>query len=380
MDAQNKVKLLAESARHDICLTCSPPAGRVADDIGHWLYPAALPRGGHVTLLKVLQTNVCDNNCGYCAQRRGRDTRRTSFTPDELAATFMEMQHKKLVTGLFLSSGIHDSPARSMDRTLATVELLRRRYRFSGYIHLKILPGVSMAHVEQAVRLATRVSVNLEAPAGRFLRQIAPDKRFEELVKPMVWARDLINGSGGMWSTGGQTTQFVVGASGESDRELLTTVSHLYRDVNLRRAYFSAFVPIDHTPLESQAATPLWREHRLYQSDSLMRQYGFAFDDLVFDEEGNLPAEGDPKQMWADRHPERFPVEINRADRHELMRVPGIGPTSADRIVTLRRQSPLRSLHDLASVGAVSQRAAPYVLLNGRRPPYQIPLPEWAAA
>ncbi len=177
MDIRQKVEFLAESARHDVCRGCGD--SRVADDIGRWRYPAALPDGGHVSLLKILQSNVCENNCRYCAQRRGRDMRRTTFSPDDLAATFVEMHRKGLVRGLFLSSGINGNAARSMDRTLATVELLRRRYHYAGYIHLKILPGVSMAHVEQAVRLATRVSVNLEAPAGQFLQQIAPDKRFE---------------------------------------------------------------------------------------------------------------------------------------------------------------------------------------------------------
>jgi len=374
LDVRQKIQLLGESAQYDICVTCGTHASRQADDLGRWIYPAVLPDGKRVALLKVLQSNACRNDCHYCAQRVGRDTRRTAFTPDELAATFDEMVRRGLVSGLFLSSAVSGSPMASMDRTLATVELVRKRYRFTGYIHLKILPGVSMAHVEQAVRLATRVSVNLEAPTPQHLQRIAPDKAFEELVKPMTWARDLIKGSGGALASGGQTTQFVVGAAGESDQDILSVTSRLYRDVNLRRAYFSAFQPVAGTPLEGVPSTPPLREHRLYQSDFLMRQYGFRFQDLVFDGDGNLPSEADPKQIWAEHHPEQFPLEVNRAGREELLRVPGIGPESATRIANLRNRGTFHTLKDLERIGVVAERAAPYILLDGKRPPYQLRL------
>lgn len=377
MDVRQKIQLLGESAQYDICVACGANEHRQVDDLGRWIYPAVLPDGQRVSLLKVLQTNACHNNCYYCAQRASRDNRRTAFSPDELATTFDQMHRRGLVKGLFLSSALAGTAAASMDRCLATVELLRGRYQFQGYIHLKLLPGVSMAHVEQAVRLATRVSVNLEAPSPAHLERIAPDKAFSDLVKPMIWAHDLTVASGRALVPGGQTTQFVVGAAGESDREILGVTSDLYRQVNLRRAYFSAFQPVPGTPLEGLPATRPLREHRLYQSDFLMRQYGFGYHELVFDGEGNLPFEADPKRIWAQHHPERFPIEINRACWEELIRVPGIGPRSARRIVNARRRGTLRTLQDLQRMGVASERSAPYVLLGGRRPAYQLSL--WAS-
>ena len=310
MDVLHKIQMLGESAQYDICVACGSQEGRRLDDLGRWIYPAVLPDGQRISLLKVLQTNACHNDCYYCAQRASRDARRTAFSPDELAATFDAMNRRGLVKGLFLSSALAGNAVGSMDRCLATVELLRKRYEFRGYIHLKLLPGASMAQVEQAVRMATRVSVNVEAPSPARLQRIAPDKAYPELLKPMTWAHDLIAASGGSLAPGGQTTQFVVGAAGESDREILGATSQLYRQVDLRRAYFSAFQPVRGTPLEGLPATRSLREHRLYQSDFLMRQYGFGYHELVFDGEGNLPFEADPKRIWAQHHPERFPVEV----------------------------------------------------------------------
>jgi predicted DNA-binding helix-hairpin-helix protein len=255
------------------------------------------------------------------------------------------------------------------------VELVRKRYAFPGYVHLKILPGATFAHVERAVQLATRVSVNLEAPNAERLARIAPRKDFAaNLLQPMHWVKSLIEASGGCLVPAGQTTQFVVGAAGESDREILMTTAQLYRGMRLARAYFSAFQPVVDTPLESHPPTPPLREHRLYQSDWLLRQYDFTFEDLIFDEAGNLPREADPKMIWAQVHPERFPIEINRANREELLRVPGLGPRSVARILRLRRQGAFRTLTDLKKIGAVASRAAPFILLDGKRPPYQMSL------
>jgi len=375
MRGLEKVEFLGQAARYDLCGACGPQAHRLRDDIGRWIYPAVLPDGKHVLLLKVLLTNACENDCLYCANRRGRDFRRLSFTPEELAWTFDQMRRRGLVQGLFLSSGVCDA-TRTMDRMLAAVELIRRKYGFGGYIHLKILPGVSKAHVEQALRLASRVSVNLEAPNPRRLSLIAGNKDFEkDLLQPIRWIKELREARGGRLAPAGYTTQFVVGAAGESDWELLSTVWKLYRELGLSRAYFSAFQPIPDTPLEGHPPTPPLREHRLYQADFLLRKYGFSLHELVFDERGNLPAQADPKMMWALTHPHRFPVEVNRASREELLRVPGIGPRSASRIVKRRRESKIRSLSDLRKMGALAERAAPFILLNGKRPPSQLRLP-----
>lgn len=373
MDTRQKIEVLGRGAQYDLCgEACGTEAHRVRDDLGRWIYPAVLPDGQRVNLLKILLTNACENNCYYCANRAGRNFQRLSFTPDELAYAFDQMYRKGLVHGLFLSSGVCNA-SRTMDRMIATVELIRRRYAFPGYIHLKILPGANFSHVEQAVQLANRVSVNLEAPNRERLARIAPHKDFDsQLLQPLYWAKCLIEE--GKRASVTQTTQFVVGAAGESDRELLATTAQLYRELGLARVYFSAFQPIEDTPLESHPPTPLLREHRLYQSDFLLRKYGFTVEDLVFDDSGNLPGEADPKLMWARTHPECFPVEVNRASREELLRVPGIGPTLASRILKLRRKSKLRELSDLQRIGVVVKRAAPFVLLDGKQPPCQLSL------
>jgi putative DNA modification/repair radical SAM protein len=333
-----------------------------------------MPDGKRVKLLKVLLTNFCEKNCAYCANGIDRDVRRTSFVPDELARLFDQMVQRKLVEGLFLSSGISGSAQRTMDRMLATVELVRKRYQFNGYVHHKLLPGATRAQVERAGQIAQRVSVNLEAPNSQRLGQIAPLKDRDEVLNPMRWASEFIKRGEGRWAPSGQTTQFVVGAADESDREILTTASYLYQKLDLHRAYFSAFQPGPGTPLESKPHTPAWREHRLYQTDFLLRLYDFRLDELVFDDQGRLPQEADPKTLWARAHPEFYPVEINHAPRDALLRVPGIGPRSASRILHGRRQTRLRSLADLRGAGAVASRAAPFILIGGKRPPHQLPL------
>jgi putative DNA modification/repair radical SAM protein len=376
MDTFEKVEILGRSAQYDLCgEACGTDAARKKDDLRRWIYPAVLPDGKRVFMLKILQSNVCQKDCYYCANRASRDFRRVSFAPEELARAFDQMHRKGLVKGLFLSSGVCGDAGRTMDQMIATVELVRKRYAFSGYVHLKILPGATFAHVERAVQLATRVSINLEAPNAERLARIAPRKDFAaNLLQPMHWTKGLIEASGGRLVPAGQTTQFVVGAAGESDREILITTARLYKEIRLARAYFSAFQPVVDTPLEGHSPTPPLREHRLYQSDWLLRQYDFTFEDLIFDKAGNLPREADPKMIWAQVHPERFPIEVNRASREELLRVPGLGPRSVARILRLRHQGTFRTLTDLKKTGAVASRAAPFILLDGKRPPYQMSL------
>ena len=269
MDVTQKIAALGESAQYDLCSACGA-ATRTRDDLGRWIYPAALPDGKRVRVLKVLMTNICEKNCYYCGVRASRDVPRTTFTPDELAQAFDRLFRADLVDGLFLSSGICAGADRAMERMLATVELLRVHYGFPGYVHLKLLPGSSDSHIERALQLAHRVSVNLEAPNADRLAAIAPRKDFyEELARPMRIAKKLIDDSGGRLAPAGQTTQFVVGASGEPDLEILSTTARLYHELDLRRAYFSAFQPVPGTPLDALESTPAWREHRLYQADWL---------------------------------------------------------------------------------------------------------------
>jgi predicted DNA-binding helix-hairpin-helix protein len=373
MDKLEKMKLLAHAAQYDLCAACGTQAPRVRDEIGRWLYPAVLPNGKTVSLLKILQSNACENDCFYCGSRRSRNGPRLTLSPQELAWSFDQLARTGRAQGLFLSSAVCHDAGRTMAEMIATVELLRFKYGFRGYIHLKLLPGCESAAVERAVQLADRVSVNLEAPNPQRLQRLSADKRFaEDLLQPMQYAKRFRDQELG--ARAGLTTQFVVGAAGESDEEILRTVDGLYRQVGLTRAYFSAFQPVPGTPLENLRATPPLREHRLYQSDFLFRYYGLAFDDLAFDKSGALFAAADPKMVWAQRHPEYFPIEINHASREQLLRVPGIGPRSARRILQMRREGRVHRIEDLRAVGAVAQRAAPFILLNGCRPLQQLSL------
>ncbi|MBI5876324.1 MAG: putative DNA modification/repair radical SAM protein [Chloroflexi bacterium] len=334
------------------------------------------PDGKRLTVLKTMLSSFCARNCYYCPWRRGRDLPRTQFAPEELAAAFVQMHTRRLVEGLFLSSGVHGRSAWTMDRLIATTEILRRKHHFSGYVHLKIMPGADEASVEAAMQYADRISINLEAPTPERLARLAPEKNLYADLEPTLYWANQINArrrARGLKAVS-TTTQFVVGATGETDREIVGTVGRLAREARLSRAYYSAFHPVADTPLDGLPAEDPRREHRLYQADFLMRQYGFAAGELEFDEAGNLPRHTDPKLMHALRHPERFPLEINRATRDELLRVPGIGPLSADRILQLRRAGALRDIRALERIGMATRRAAPFILLNGRRPTQQLPL------
>jgi len=324
--------------------------------------------GRTVKLLKVLQTNVCEFDCFYCEHRASRDVPRTYVSPDELAKTFMQLHRARLVEGLFLSSGITRKVDTMQERIVQTAEILRRRYRFRGYIHLKIMPGSSPAAVERTVQLADRVSLNLEAPTPKHLSRLSSKKEFfDGILTRMVWINRLTEEQPGL-ARAGQITQFVVGAAGESDLDLLQTTDRLYREIRLRRAYFSAFSPIPDTPLDHVPPAPLLRQHRLYQADWLLRFYGFSVDELAFDEQGLLPLAADPKLTWALRHPERFPLELSTAPPELLLRVPGIGPLSAKRIVEVRRTTAITDLAQLTRLGVVAKRAAPFLFLGGRAP------------
>ncbi|HSN74131.1 MAG TPA: radical SAM protein [Anaerolineae bacterium] len=379
-DVYDKVNLLGQQAQYDLCEGQGQPtplSPQRIPDVSDSVATVIGQGGRRVPLLRILQTSACEKNCYYCPFRAGRRLRRTTLEPDELAAAFDQMQRKGLIEGLFLSSGIVGT-VRTMDRMLATVELVRQKYQWRGYVHLKLLPNAEEAQIERAALLADRLSVNLEAPNEARLARLAPKKDFDHgLVEPLqrAWAivRRLRN-QGHAVASAGAVTQYVVGPAGESDLELLTASQRLYRQVGLRRAYYSAFSPVDDTPLQEEPPTPPLREHRLYQADFMLRQYGFNAEELPFDREGNLPHDRDPKLAWAAQHPESFPVEINRAPQRALLRVPGIGPLGAAAIVQARRSDRLRSLQDLQRLGVRSQQAAPFILFDGRAPSHQLRL------
>jgi predicted DNA-binding helix-hairpin-helix protein len=325
-------------------------------------------------MLKILQTNACEKDCYYCATRCQREQPRATFQPDELARLFDQIHRARLAEAIFISSGVVGGGTRTLERMLATAELLRTRYAFRGYMHLKLMPGAEPAAIARALQLAERVSVNLEVPSSEHLARLSSTKRFtEELLAPLQIARRLMDNDPALRHKT-MTTQFVVGAADETDREITARAAQLYRELHLARVYYSAFQPIENTPLENRAPTPLLREHRLYQADFLLRQYGFTFDELIFDARGDLATAADPKTVWALHHPEFFPIEVNRASREALLRVPGIGPLSARRILQLRRTCKLRTLEQLARLGANAERAAPFILLDGYAPAHQLTL------
>lgn len=350
------------------------PAKR-EDDI--YVGQATLPNGQRIKLLKSLLTSACERNCNYCPFRAGRDFRRATFKPDEFAQVFMALHRAGAVDGLFISSGITGGGVITQDKLIATAEILRYKYQYQGYLHLKIMPGAERAQVERAMQLADRVSINLEAPNTQRLELLAPRKQFlEELLEPLRWVdeirRDQPDSQGwrGRWPS--SVTQFVVGAVGESDLELLHTTEYLYRRLHLRRAYYSRFNPIPATPLENQPAESIKREYRLYEASFLLRDYGFSLEELPFEKDGRLPLEVDPKLAWARRNLAETPIEINRASRSQLLRVPGIGPKSVEAILSARRQTKIRSLIDLRKIGVNATRAAPFILLDGKKPAHQL--------
>jgi predicted DNA-binding helix-hairpin-helix protein len=377
MDAVQKLKLLGPATRfepaEEVLVSRRPENRQRANDLAECVHHAVMPGGKRIALLKTLLTSACERDCRYCAFRQGRDFRRATFSPNELARLFMQLHRSGIAQGIFLSSAIAGGGPDTEDRLISTAQVLRHRHGFQGYIHLKIMPGAERDQIETAMGLADRVSVNLEAPNTRRLSSLAPHKTFnDELLQRLRWIEEIRRGKPGRWPS--STTQFVVGAGDESDIELLTTTEYLHRQVGLARTYFMAFSPVPDTPLEDRPPTSPWREHRLYQASFLLRDYGFTTEELPFGPGGNLPLESDPKLVWARRHLTQAPVEVNTTSRQDLLRVPGIGPKSADKLLAARRQGRLRNLSDLGKLGISTQRTAPFILLDGRRPPRQLSL------
>jgi predicted DNA-binding helix-hairpin-helix protein len=338
---------------------------------------AAMPGGKYIKLLKTLLTSACERNCYYCPFRSGRDMPRATLQPDDMAKVFIALHNAGAVEGIFLSSAIAGGSVRIQDKLIDTAEILRNKFKFQGYIHLKIMPGAEYDQVERSMQLASRISVNLEAPNDKRLSMLAPHKEFSsELVEPLKWVNHIrktqtANQSwNGRWPS--SVTQFVVGAVGESDLELLSTSEFLYRDTSLKRIYYSGFNPVEDTPLENTPPVNPQRQNRLYQSSFLLRDYEFGLEDIPFDQSGNLPLEIDPKLAWAKLNMLHNPLEINHASCHELLRIPGFGPISVNSIINARREHLLNNLSDLEKLGIYSKRAAPFILLNGKRPAYQL--------
>jgi predicted DNA-binding helix-hairpin-helix protein len=340
------------------------------------IHQAAMSGGKPFPLLKTLLTSACERNCNYCPFRAGRNYQRVTMKPEEMAHTFMSLHQKGVVEGMFLSSGIINGGVYTQDQLIETAEILRYRLGFRGYLHLKIMPGVDRQQVLRTMQLADRVSINLEAPNDQRLAQLAPTKIFSsELLQPLKWVDEIRKSTQSnqnishRWPS--SVTQFVVGAAGETDLELLSTTDFLYRTLYLRRIYFSAFSPIENTPFENLLAVAPKREQYLYQASFLLRDYGFLLEDLPFNSKANLPLDIDPKLAWASTNLRESPVELTRASRHELLRIPGIGPKRADIILKYRREGRLCAVEDLHKIGINPFRSAPFVLINGKQLPHQ---------
>jgi len=376
MEAYERLKLLTsqmhlEPAEDSNCLQLS---SRKQDKIN--VSDAVLPNGKRISLLKSQLSTVCERNCYYCPFRAGRDFQRATFKPEEFAKVFMSLFHARIAEGIFLSSGIVKDGIFTQDMLIDTADILRNKLSYPGYIHLKIMPGAEYDQVERAMQLADRVSINLEAPTTERLEKLAPRKHFiEELMQPLKWIQQIRQnlspkkGWNGHWPS--SVTQFVVSAVGETDLELMTTTEYLYTKLHLKRAYYSSFNPISDTPLENIPPGSPVREHRLYEASFLLRDYGFSMEELPFNPDGHLPLDVDPKYAWAKLNLLENPVEINRADKHMLLRVPGIGPKIAKSIIETRIKQKVNRPEELSLFGINLKRAAPFILINGKSAPHQ---------
>lgn len=369
MDSYQKLMILGEAAKYDVCASTSTPTTKkfTSGSIGLGnttpcgVCHSFTPDGRCISLLKVLLTNICQKDCGYCPNRSARDIERTSFSPEELAKVFMEFYVRNYVEGLFLSSGVKCNTSVTMDDLIKTIEILRYKHKFNGYIHLKILPGASEPQIEAACKLANRVSLNCETPDDKYMKSLSQTKDFnKDILMPISTIKKFIH----RYNVS-QSTQFIVGAAGETDFDIINRVSDLYGSYGVKRSYFSAFSPIKNTPLEAVAQTPLKRENRLYQSDFLLRLYGFKVEQLPF-ENGLLPKDIDPKLAFALKNLHLYPVEINKAPMRELLTVPGIGPVSAKRILKLRKEFNITSPDMLKNLGVVLKRSLTFLAFRGK--------------
>jgi predicted DNA-binding helix-hairpin-helix protein len=330
---------------------------------------------GAKPILKTMITTACERNCFYCPFRAGRArTKRITIQPEALAKVFDEMQRAKSVEGLFLSSGIIKGSVTTQDKILDTADIIRRRYGYRGYIHLKIMPGAEYDQLFRAMQLADRISVNLEAPTQARLEALAPKKEFTRELLNMLTLAAQIRREHPRIKLAGSVTQFVVGAVGDTDVELLSLSGQLYRQAGLKRVYYSGFGPVSQTPLEGVAATDPLREHRLYQASFLLRDYAWEVEELPFIDEGNLRLDVDPKRAWADVHLRDAPLDVMTAERGQLLRIPGVGPVTADAIIRARRQRRLTDLSQLRALMRAPEQAAPFILLDGQRPEEQLRL------
>jgi predicted DNA-binding helix-hairpin-helix protein len=365
VDAE-KLSTLGEGTRHDVCASTFSPRETPLPGICH----AFTQDGRCVSLFKTLYTNHCTHQCSYCTNsvNCSSKARAFSYTPEELAKITISLYRSNYIEGLFLSSGAGRDEDRIMEKMVETARLLRQKFAFSGYINLKILPGCARAHIQEAVELADRVSINLEAASASHMKEMCATKNYEsDILQRQRYIRDILSETSSANLPAGQTTQLVVGVARESDEDIFKRVLYEYKEIGVRRAYYSAFSPQRGTSFENRKSQPLWREHRLYQMDWLFRVYHFQPGEIrnAFNENGFL-CNADPKMTIA-RGFMDLPMDPNTASFPELLRVPGIGPRSAKRIMALRKRQPIAAKAELAAMGVRIKRAAPFLKINGWR-------------
>ena len=366
---EKKLSTLGEGTRHDVCASTFSPRETPLPGICH----AFTKDGRCVSLFKTLYTNHCTHQCSYCtnAANCSNKSKAFSYTPEELARITLSLYRSNYIEGLFLSSGAGRDEDRVTERMVETVRLLRQKHAFSGYIHLKVLPGCARSHIQEATLLADRVSINLEATSASHMSEMCATKSYEnDILQRQRYIRDMLSDSAKnckAFLPAGQTTQLVVGAAGESDEEIFKRVLYEYKEIGVKRAYYSAFSPQRGTPFANRKAQPLWREHRLYQMDWLYRVYHFQPREIhhAFNENGFL-GNADPKMAIAREFMDK-PLDPNTAAFRELLRVPGIGPKSAQKIVAFRKRQPIVAKAELAALGIRIKRAAPFLKINGWR-------------
>lgn len=376
MDIATKLSILADAAKYDASCASSGTtkrdsrAGGVGSTTGAGICHSYTPDGRCVSLLKILLTNYCIYDCLYCINRISSDVRRARFTPDEVIRLTLDFYRRNYIEGLFLSSGIIRNPDYTMEQVVKVARTLRLEHGFQGYIHLKTIPEASQELIDEAGRWADRISINVELPTDTDVEKLAPEKNIGRIRKAMSGIRTRIDQSkeerkesrkAPLFAPAGQSTQMIVGATPTSDHLILEQASSLYRVHRLRRVYYSAFSPIpDASSKLPLIAPPLVREHRLYQADWLLRFYGFDVGELTATDRPNLDLRLDPKHAWALRHPEAFPIDLNKAPREKLLRVPGLGVKNVDRILQIRRWHRLR-LDDLTRLHVPLKKAMPFI-------------------
>lgn len=350
-DTFEKLQLLSRDSQYDLACACgsTKDSHRTRGSQGKWIYPVTLPNGGKSVLFKTLISNVCSSDCKYCPLNRNADIQRCTLNSEEIANTFLDYYNRREVFGLFLSSGIIGTAEATMDRLITSCEILRKKHQYKGYIHLKILPGSSPAAIEKALSVATAVSLNIETPGKEFLSKLSEKKDFlKDIVEPIKLISKLIKEHHRRIK---QTTQFIVGAAGENDRQIVNYTSALYNKMDLDRVYFSAYQRTNKENNPNLTDTDSFvREHRLYQVDFLFRRYGFQQDDIIYDKSGLLSTETDPKELWAKNHPEFFPVNVNTATKYKLLHVPGLGPSTVELILNKRKVAKIQTIDDIDTI------------------------------